>query len=56
MLDSAAIALAREKYKLKMNRPHIAEEVDAMTDEQFLTKLKLVKDGRVTAVKKVVKQ
>ena len=48
MLDSAAIAMAREKYKLKMNRPHISEEVDAMTDEQFLTKLKLVKDGRVT--------
>ena len=48
MLDSAAIAMAREKYKQTMNRPHIAEEVDAMTDEQFLTKLKLVNNGRVT--------
>ena len=48
MLDSEAIAMAREKYKLKMNRPHITEEVDAMSDEQFLTKLKLVNNGRIT--------
>ena len=48
MLDSKAIAMAREKYKLKMNRPHITDEVDVMTDEQFLTKLKLVNNGRIT--------
>lgn len=47
-LDSDAIALARVKYKEKMNRPHITEEVDAMTDLEFLTKLKLVINGQIT--------
>lgn len=47
-LDKDAIRFAREKYKEKMDRPHISEEVDAMTDEEFLTKIKLMKDGRVT--------
>lgn len=47
-LDKAAIALAREKYKEKMNRPHITEEIDTLDDEQFLTKTKLMIDGKVT--------
>lgn len=47
-LDKAAIAFAREKYKEKMNQPHISEEIDGLTDEEFLTKLKLMVDGRVT--------
>lgn len=48
-LDKVAIALARDKYKEKMKqRPHIIEEVDSMTDEDFLTKIKLIIDGRVT--------
>ena len=47
-LDPAAIQLAREKYKERMGKPHITEEVDAMTDEQFLHKLKLMQGGRVT--------
>lgn len=47
-LDKDAIRFARSKYKEKMNRPHIAEEIDALSDEEFLTKLKLVVDGRVT--------
>ena len=47
-LDKEAIALARQKYKEKMNRPHIAEEVDKMTDEQFLTKIKLMIGGKLT--------
>ena len=47
-LDAEAIAFARQKYKEKMNRSHISEEVDAMSDEEFLTKLKLMKDGQVT--------
>lgn len=47
-LDKGAIAFAREQYKEKMNRPHISEEVDAMTDEDFLTKIKLIRDGRIT--------
>ena len=47
-LDQNAIAYAREKYKEKMNRPHISEEVDEMNDEEFLEKVKLTKNGRVT--------
>lgn len=47
-LDKEAIAFARTKYKEKMNKPHISEEVDGLTDEEFLTKLKLMTDGRVT--------
>lgn len=47
-LDQAAIALAREKYKEKMNQEHISAEVDDMNDVQFLTKTKLLIDGKVT--------
>lgn len=47
-LDKDAIVFARNKYKEKMNRPHISEEIDAMTDEEFLTKLKLIQNGKVT--------
>ncbi len=47
-LDKNAVALARQKYKEKMNRPHITEEVDKMTDEQFLTKIKLMIGGKLT--------
>ncbi len=45
-LDRDAIALARQKYKEK--RSHIAKAVDTMTDEQFLTKLRLIRDGKLT--------
>ena len=47
-LDRIAIAIARQNYKEKMNRPHIAQEVDQMTDAEFLTKLKLIINGGVT--------
>ncbi len=47
-LDKTAIDLAREKYKEKMNQEHITAEVDAMSDEQFLTKIKLMIDGKIT--------
>lgn len=47
-LDKSAILLAREKYKEKMNRPHIAEEIDKMTDQEFLTKTKLMISGKIT--------
>ena len=47
-LDKDAVALAREKYKEKMNQEHISKEVDAMTDEQFLTKIKLMINGKIT--------
>lgn len=47
-LDKKAIALARERYKEKMNRPHISEEVDRMTDLSFLEKMKLIISGKIT--------
>lgn len=47
-LDNDAIALGREKYKEKMNQEHISKEVDDMTDEQFLTKIKLMINGKIT--------
>ncbi len=47
-LDKDAIALAREKYKEKMNEELISHEVDAMDDEQFLTKMTLIIKGKIT--------
>ncbi len=47
-LDKNAISLARQKYKEKMNRPYIIQEVDNMSDEEFLTKTKLLIDGKIT--------
>ncbi|MFI3214726.1 MAG: ATP-binding protein [Eubacteriales bacterium] len=47
-LDKGAICLAREKYKAKMNEEHISQEVNNMTDEQFLTKIKLMIHGKIT--------
>lgn len=47
-LDKDAIAFAREKYRERRNQPHITEEVDSLTDEEFLTKIKLMRNGQVT--------
>jgi ATP-dependent DNA helicase RecG len=47
-LDKDAIQIARTKYKEKMNKKHVDEEIDNMTDMEFLTKMKLLHDGRVT--------
>lgn len=47
-LDKDAISWARKKYKEKMNQKYITEEVDAMSDEQFLTKVKLMIEGKIT--------
>lgn len=47
-LDRDAIAFAREKYKERRNQPHITEEVDSLSDEEFLTKVKLMRNGQVT--------
>lgn len=47
-LDKKAIKIARKQYKEKMNRSHISEEVDAMGDEEFLTKIKLMRDHKVS--------
>ena len=40
--------MAREKYKEKMAQEPISKEVDGMSDEQFLTKMKLLIGGKVT--------
>lgn len=47
-LDSKAIAFARTKYKEKMNRPHINEEIDSLSNFDFLSKIKLIIDGKIT--------
>ena len=47
-LDKEAILLARQNYKDKIKKSHITEEINAMTDEGFLTKLRLVVDGKLT--------
>jgi len=47
-LDKQAIAEARKGYKEKQNRDHVSAEVDAMSDEEFLLKLRLIVDGKLT--------
>lgn len=47
-LNKDAIKVARKNYKEKMNKSHISEAVDEMSDEEFLTKLKLIQNGKVT--------
>lgn len=47
-LNKDAILLSRERYKNKANKDHIAIEVDKMSDLEFLTKLKLIENGKVT--------
>ena len=47
-LDKGAIQVARENYKKKQNREHISAEIDKMDDEEFLTKMKLIVDGKLT--------
>jgi len=43
-----AISVAREEYKRRMNRPHIIEETDAMSDMDLLVKHKLIINNKVT--------
>ena len=47
MLDKEAIGIAREKCKLRMT-PQVARETDQMSNEEFLTKLKLIISGKIT--------
>lgn len=47
-LDKVAIALARQRYAEKMRRPHISEEIAELSDEEFLEKLQLIRQGKVT--------
>ena len=47
-LDSEAIKLAREQYKIKHQGKEIAEEIDKLSDEEFLNKAKVTIDGKIT--------
>ena len=47
-LDPNAIALAREKYKQKNENKAIADEVDNMSDLEFLNRAKLLIEGKIT--------
>lgn len=47
-LNKEAISLAKKKYKERMNEKYANKEIDSMTDEQFLTKMKLLHNGKVT--------
>lgn len=47
-LDKESISLAKKKYKERMNEKYANKEIDSMTDEQFLTKMKLLHNGKVT--------
>lgn len=47
-LDPNAIALAREKYKQKNENKAIADEVDSMSDLEFLNRAKLLIEGKIT--------
>ena len=47
-LDPEAIAIARMKFKEKLNGSEADEEVDQMSDHAFLTKLKLMVNGKLT--------
>ena len=47
-LDRDAIAIAREKYKEKMDDDIISSEVDRMSDEEFLERRNLIINRKVT--------
>jgi len=47
-LDAQAIHVARENYKIKLNNEQISAEVDRMSDEEFLSKQKLIIRGKLT--------
>ena len=47
-LDKSAILLARENFKEKMGKSYINKEVDEMSDYEFLEKMKLIQNGKIT--------
>ena len=47
-LDKNAIAIAREKYKERMDDEHVSAEVDSISDEEFLEARRLIVGKRVT--------
>jgi len=47
-LDSLAVQIARKGYKEKHNSEFVSAEIDRMSDEEFLTKIKLIVNSRLT--------
>ena len=47
-LDKEAIKLAREQYKIKHKDKPIANEIDELSDEEFLNKAKVILNGKIT--------
>ena len=47
-LDAEAIQYAREKFKEKIDENSARDEIDHLSDEGFLTKIKLIVDGKLT--------
>lgn len=47
-LDPNAILLAREQFKKKHEGKALANEIDDLTDEEFLSKAKLTLNGKIT--------
>lgn len=47
-LDKDAIAIARGKFKEKIDDEHVSTEVDSLSDEEFLEARKLLINGRIT--------
>lgn len=47
-LDNRAVKIARDGYKEKYSSEFINAEVDSMSDEDFLAKLKLMVNGKLT--------
>ena len=47
-LDTEAVWYAREKFKEKVNENSARDEIDHLSDEEFLTKIKLMVDGKLT--------
>lgn len=47
-LDPQALKVAREKFKQKYDNKYIAEEIDSLSDVDFLNKAKLTIGGKIT--------
>lgn len=47
-LDQDAINIAREKYKKKLREEVSGNEVDQLSDEELLSKMALIKNGKLT--------
>lgn len=47
-LDETAIKIARKQYKIKHQDKEIAEEIDKLSDSEFLSKAKVIIEGKIT--------